>query len=129
MNVTLWLNRNISVEVQGSTDKELFENLAKAQKHEFFQDTVCGKCGSEDIRFTVRTVKDEAGEENNFHELTCKKCWAKLSFGHAKVGGGMYAKRLETGAKGKAVKGEDDKAIPLPNKGWLKYNKETGKNE
>lgn len=130
MQVTLWVNRNISVQVEGSTDKELFENLAKAQKHEFFQDTTCGKCGSEDIKFQVRTVKDEeTKEENNFHELVCKKCYAKLSFGHAKVGGAMYAKRLETGAKGKAIKDEAGKGKPLADKGWLRYNKETGKNE
>ena len=103
--------------------------MAKAQKHEFFQDTKCGKCGCEDIRFQVRTVKDESNEENSFHELVCKKCFAKLSFGHAKVGGTMYAKRLVTGAKGKAVKDENDKGVQLPDRGLVKCNKETGKNE
>lgn len=129
MKVTVWVNRNVSVECEGSDDKSLFEAIAKAQSHQFFADTACGKCKSENIKFQVRTVKDDDGEENNFHELVCKDCYAKLAFGHSKTGGAMYAKRLETGAKGKAIKGEDDKGIPLPNKGWLKWNKETKKNE
>lgn len=129
MKVTVWVNRNVSVECEGSDDKSLFESIAKAQAHQFFSDTSCGKCKSENIKFQVRTVKDEDGEENNFHELVCRDCYAKLSFGHSKTGGSMYAKRLKTGAKGKAVKGEDDKSIPLPNNGWLRWNKETNKNE
>jgi len=127
MRVTVWVNRNISVDVEGTDDKALFKGIAQAQNHEFWADSCCGKCGCEDVKYQVRTVNTD-GEENEFFEIVCKKCYAKLSFGHAKAGG-MYAKRLEVGAKGKAIKDEHDKGIKLPNKGWLRFNKETGKNE
>jgi ribosomal protein L40E len=133
MRVTVWVSRNVSVECEGSDDKSLFEAISAAQDHEFFAEKCCGKCGCEDIKFQTRTVKDkESGEENTFHELICCKCYAKLSFGHGKTGenaGKMYRKICETGPKGKAIKNEDGKSKLLPNKGWLKYNRETGKNE
>ena len=131
MKVTVWVGKNFSVDVEGSDDKTLFEGIAEAQSHEFFRSgcMCCGKCKSENVKFQIREVKDEAGESNKFHEIICLSCFAKLSFGHAKVGGRMYAKTLETGAKGKATKDDDGKGIKLPNGGWLKWNKETGKNE
>jgi len=76
------------------------------------------------VQVQVRQVED-----NEFYELVCKDCWAKLGYGHAKTGGKMYAKRMEVDNKGKAVKDDNGKGKPLPHKGWCKYNKETGKNE
>lgn len=108
---------NLSVEVEGKNTEDLIRSLA--QVDETFEDTRCGKCESKWIKFVVRKV-----DNYEFFELWCKKCFAKLSFGNN--GETLYPKRLKTDAKGKSIKGEDGKAIKLPDNGWLKYNKETG---
>lgn len=123
MKVLVNVGSGINLEVEAADDKGLFKAIADAQGHEFFKDKSCQACNSTDIKFQVRTVED-----NDFYEIVCKKCWAKLSFGHSKTGQKMYAKRLKTDNKGKAVK-DGEKSVPLPHKGWCKYNKETGENE
>jgi len=122
MKVTVWVSKNLSVEVDGEDNKSIFKGISDAQS--LFEDSCCGACKSENIKFQVRQVED-----NEFYELVCKDCWAKLGYGHAKTGGKMYAKRMEVDNKGKAVKDDNGKGKPLPHKGWCKYNKETGKNE
>lgn len=113
MKATVWVNKNLSVEVSGESDKELFSQIAKAQA--LFEDSVCGHCGSENIRFVVRQVEGD----NEYYELHCKECGHKLVYGHAKSGY-MYPKRYETNKKGIAVKDESGKPKFLPHKGWQK---------
>ena len=52
----------VSVELNGDTQREIFEQLSSFQ--EVFDETVCGKCGGDDIRFVVRNVDD-----NLYYEL------------------------------------------------------------
>lgn len=106
---------------EGSTP-EIFQQLSDFC--ETFQDDCCGACKSKNIRFSVRTVED-----NNFYELVCNDCWAKISFGLAKTGGKMYPKRFETDNKGKAVKDKDGKGVKLSGNGWVKYQKQNEKDE
>ena len=49
-------NGRISVEIEGDTQVEIFQQLANFQ--EIFAETTCGKCESENIRFQVRNVDD-----------------------------------------------------------------------
>lgn len=122
MQVTVWVSKNLSVQVEGDDNKAVFKGVAEAQ--ELFSDSCCGACKSDNIKYQVREVED-----NQFYEIVCNDCYSKLSYGHAKTGGKMYPKRMETDNKGKAVKDKDGKGKSLPHKGWVKYNRETGKNE
>lgn len=98
--------------------KEVFKKLAEIQ--DTFEDDKCGKCGSDNLKYSVRTVED-----NEFYELRCKKCKAKLSFGTSKAEPNkLYPKRFLTDNKGKAIKGEDGKSVIKGNWGWVKWNPE-----
>ena len=102
-------NGKISVEFDGDSQKDLFGQIASFQ--EVFEEVKCGKCGSENLRFIVRTV-----DENDYYELRCLYCGAKLAFGVNKKGGGLFPKRKDGDAW-------------LPNGGWVKWNSKTQQNE
>ena len=90
--------------------KCVFQQLANFQ--EIFAETTCGKCESENIRFQVRNVDD-----NFYYELRCADCGSRLSFGSHKKGGGLFPKR------------KDSEGNWLPDRGWVKWNPKTEKNE
>jgi hypothetical protein len=92
------------------TPKDLFGQIAAFQ--EVFGQCECGKCGSDDVRFVVRNVDD-----NQYYELRCQACAARLSFGLNKKGGGMFPKR------------KDGDGNWLPDGGWMKWNPKTKKAE
>ena len=71
------INGRLSVELEGDSQRDIFQEIARFQ--EVFEETVCGKCGSDNIRFVVRNVDD-----NLYYELRCADCGAKLSFGSHK---------------------------------------------
>jgi len=100
----------ISVEFDCDTQKELFAQLASFQ--EVFCETKCEKCGSENLRFVVRQV-----DGNEYHEIRCLDCGAKLQFGVNKKGGALFPKR------------KDADGNWLPDKGWTKWNPKTKKAE
>ena len=103
-------NGRLSVELDAETQTDLFEQLAYFQ--EVFGETGCGKCGSENLRFQVRSVED-----NLYYELRCLDCGAKLAFGAMKKGGRLFPRR----------KNKDGEW--LPDRGWVKWNKETQQEE
>ena len=103
-------NGKISVEFDGESQKDLFGQIASFQ--EVFEESKCGKCGSENLKYVVRTV-----DENDYYEIRCLDCGAKLQFGVMKKGGGLFPKR------------KDKDGNWLPNNGWVKWNKDTQKNE
>ena len=108
MKVRYTSNR-LSVEVEGEKQKDVFAELASFQ--EVFEHDVCGKCKSEDVRFVVRNVGD-----NDFYEVHCQACRARLAFGqHKGKDGTLFPRRKD--AEGKW----------LADGGWLKYNAQTGK--
>ena len=49
-------NGRITAEIEGESQKDLFGELNRFQ--EVFEETNCGKCGSDDIKYVVRTVDD-----------------------------------------------------------------------
>jgi ribosomal protein L40E len=103
-------NGRIKVEIDGESQKDLFESLSKFQ--EVFDESSCGKCGSENLRFVVRSVED-----NLYYDLRCLDCGARLAFGANKKGGGLFPKRKDNDGKW------------LPDGGWVKWNPKTEQSE
>lgn len=103
-------NAKLKVEFDSDSQRDLFEEISKFQ--EVFEEDTCGKCKSENIRFVVRNIDD-----NLYYELRCADCGAKLAFGAAKKGGGLFPKR------------KDNDNNWLPDRGWLKWNPKTEKSE
>ena len=118
---------NLTVHAEGRDCGEVFEQLSAAQKT--FEEDKCGLCESAHIQYVVR---EEGGYK--FYELRCKDCYGKLTYGKSQDGRELYPRRYVTHKdgpdKGKVIR-KDGKAIRLGKKGngWLKYNKETGKDE
>jgi len=111
MKAELKVRPNLIISLEEDKQADLFVSLASAQ--EVFSEN-CGKCGSEDIRFLVRT-----NEKSTFLELQCNKCFAKLPISpHNDKTGTLYPKRYTKDE-------ESGKLTWLPNKGWQKYNRET----
>ena len=96
----------LSVQLECDSQKEIFTQLAKFQ--DVFSETKCGKCGSENLRFVVRE-----NDGNEYYELRCLDCGAKLAFGVMKKGGGLFPRR------------KDSDGNWLPDKGWTKWNPKT----
>ena len=96
----------LSVELECDSQKELFTQLAQFQ--EVFSENKCGKCGSENLRFVVRE-----NDGNEYYELRCLDCGAKLAFGVMKKGGGLFPRR------------KDSEGNWLPDRGWTKWNPKT----
>lgn len=109
----------MKVSIEGKTQTDIFEQLAAFQ--EVFEDLECVRNGqaSDRVRFTVR--EDDDG--NKYYELRCsdaskKECsGSKLAFGQHKKGGTLFPRR------------QDKDGNWLPNNGWVKFNKATGKEE
>ena len=109
------------VEAEGENHAELWEQLAKLE--EAFGETTCGKCNGEELRHVVR----ENSDGDKFYELHClnSKCRSKLRMSVRKKGGAFFPKRR---ASEKDATGLESGTY-LPHRGWMRYNKETGKEE
>jgi hypothetical protein len=121
MKIQAKISEKIVAEIEGKDHKEIFEQLAGLQ--ELFSDfNKCEKCGCSDIQLLVRSDNDG----NKYYEMQCKKCWAKLSFGQNKgeKNGTLYPRRYETKDKN-CMGGKLEAKAVLPNRGWLRYNRET----
>jgi hypothetical protein len=97
---------NLSVEIQSETQREIFKELASFE--EVFGEKSCGKCSSENLKCVVRE-----NDGNEYYELRCSDCGARLSFGSHKKGGGLFPRR------------KDGDNNYLPDKGWQKWNPKT----
>ena len=89
----------IRVEAEGDV-KSIFAELAGAA--EVFGNSVCGKCGSENVVPVVRDDKDG----NTYYEMRCKDCGCALSFGQRRADGRLFPRRKK-----------DENW--LPNGGWV----------
>ena len=105
-------NKQLTFEIEGTTDTELFSELASIQEV-FDAEHKCGVCGGTDIRYLHRNVQG-----NDFFELQCitvdakgYKCLARFQFGQVKVPkGALFPKR------------KDKDGNWLPNNGWSRYS-------
>ena len=107
MKVLFKPSDKLTFEIEGAGQKEIFKGLAMVQ--EVFSEAKCGVCGSENIKFVVRTV-----EGNDYYELRCMGCGDALSFGQHKKGGTLFPKR------------KDENGNWLENGGWHKWQKYQG---
>ena len=98
-------NEGLKAEFECETQRELWGQVSRFQ--EVFCEKRCGKCDEEDLRFSVRDH-----EENQYYELRCQGCNAKLSFGCHKKGGGLYPRR------------KDAEGNWIQDNGWLRWDKE-----
>ncbi len=110
------LNNGLWIKFEGETHVELFKEWAAVI--EVFSEEKCGMCGCTEIKPIVRTNKDE----DDFMEFHCTKCFARLSFGQNKKGGGLFPIRkiVDSGPdKGKPCRtnGKYDNV----HNGWTKY--------
>jgi ribosomal protein L40E len=102
--------KNLNIQFETDTVKDIVAQLYLLQ--EVFGETQCGKCGSENLRFVVREK-----DGNEYYELRCIDCGARLSFGVHKKGGSLFPKR------------KDADGNWLPDKGWQKWNSKTNQLE
>ena len=98
-------NARLTFEFESENDKTLVTNLAHIQ--ELFEETCCGCCKSDRIRFDVREFDDFV-----YYKLLCDACGATLDFGQNKTGNTLFVKRFEK-----------DSREPLPHRGWYQYSK------
>ena len=102
-------NNRLSFKLDAADQKGVFEQLASVQDV-FEAASVCGCCGSDNIRFRVRRSKDSTGKKDlKYYELRCMACYAQLSFGQHQIGDTLFPKR----------KNEDGSYMDKD--GWFKY--------
>ena len=97
---------SLSFEVEGETQRAVFKEIASFE--EVFGENTCGKCSSENVRCVVRE-----NDGNEYFEMRCLDCGAKLGFGVHKKGGGLFPRRKDADGK------------YLSNGGWQKWNAQT----
>lgn len=113
MQIQTRLNKDTMVTVEANNTLELFKELAAM--YAVFDIQQCGACQSTNVFPQFRE-----GEDYTYAEMVCKDCWAKLTYGQNKKEESIYPKRFQTDDKGKVIK-KDGKAVPIENKGWVKY--------
>lgn len=110
--------RTVVVSEEVETEADLFKFLSSMQ--EIFSGSVCERNGSQSPHVKCRVRKDD--DENEYFEFFCykgdKECFGAVKrFGQNKKGGGLFPKS------------KDREGNWLPNNGWMKWNKDTQKEE
>lgn len=103
----------LTVELDGATQTELFQNIATVQ--EVFAEPCCGKCKDEKIQFRVRNVRGD-----DYYEMVCLNCGATLSFGQSKQKKGFLFPIRKLTAEGKPSRKEG--VYDNVGRGWTKYH-------
>lgn len=130
MKVKMKVSSRAIVEVESDKVTDIFEGVAKLS--EVFEEDQCGCCQSDDIRFIMRTNKDE----DKFYEVACRKCHARLPFGCRKGrDGALYPKRRwDALSPGEQENRSDQKTYAeqhfgyLEHKGWFKFKRKEQEN-
>ena len=123
MLVRIKVNDNVWIEE--TVDKEVDAFKALSRITEVFQFNHCGACNKKNIKFVCRKDKDD----NDWLEIVCQDCRAKLIFGQTKgKGGEIYPKTRwnnlsETQQQQRAEEKDyaDKHYGYLPNGGWFHY--------
>jgi len=74
MLVKVKVSDDIWIEEEAEKEVDAFKALSRLT--EIFQHKKCGRCNSTNIRFVCRKDKDD----NDWLEIVCKDCGAKLVF-------------------------------------------------
>jgi len=113
---------NLWFDVEAEQEDELFKQIARVQ--EIFQHNGCGACGSTNVKFVCRLDNSD----NDWLEITCQDCRAKLIFGRTKKGGLIFPKikwdQLSEKQKEQRINEKvyaDKHRGYLPDKGWFIY--------
>ena len=113
---------NLWFDVEAEQEDELFKQIARTQ--EIFQHKSCGQCESIDIKFVCRLDS----LSNDWLEVACKSCRAKLIFGRTKKGGLIFPKikwdQLSTKQQEHRINEKsyaDKNRGYLPDRGWFIY--------
>ena len=122
MKARIKTTENLWFDVEAAQEADLFKQIARVQ--EIFQHDGCGNCGSPNFKFVCRLDSSE----NDWLEITCQDCRAKLIFGRTKKGNLIFPKirwdQLSEKQKEQRCD-ESDYAEShrgyLPNKGWFIY--------
>ena len=117
MKAQLRVRGNLTIELEGEKQRDLFRAIASAQ--EVFGERCCGKCGSSDLRFRVRRNRDE----QEFFELLCLRCYAVLEFGVHKTGGTLFPRRKG----GVAALFLREEGHAPPDHGWARWEPQEAK--
>ncbi len=120
MKLTIKTNPRMIVEVEGETQKDLFQAAASAS--EVFGEEKCGMCGSDKIVPAYRTVSQgkKVFEYPEWH-CTNPQCRARLSLGCNMEGGTLFPHRkLDEKGKPDRENGKWDNK----HRGWTKYKGE-----
>ena len=125
MLIRMKINNSLWIEAEAEKEVDAFKAASRLQ--EVFCHENCGKCKSVDTKFVCRKDKDQ----NDWLEIVCNKCRAKLVFGQVKgKGGEIYPKIRWDNLSATQQEGrQDEKAYAdahngyLPNNGWFVYVK------
>jgi len=116
MKAKIKASNDLWFEVEAEEEDSLFKQVARVQ--EIFHHESCGKCNSNNVKFVCRR---DSGE-NDWLEITCRDCRAKLVFGRTKKGGQIYPKirwdQLSDKQKEQRI---NEKAYAEKNRGYLPY--------
>ena len=105
---------DLTFQVDAETEEELFKQVARVQ--EVFQHQSCGKCSSPNVKFVCR----HDSSENDWLEVVCKDCRAKVIFGRTKKGGQIYPKiRWDQLSEKQKEQRANEKAYADKNRGFL----------
>ena len=104
-------------EFEGTGHTDIVAQVASFQ--EVFSENKCGKCGSTNTRFVIRTAKSQDGAKTYiYHEHHCceKNCRRRLSLGVLDDGSHrLFPKR-------KYGKDHEKDGQYLDNNGWVRWN-------
>ena len=113
---------NLWFDVEAAQEDELFKQIARIQ--EIFQHNGCGACGSTNVKFVCRLDTSD----NDWLEITCQDCRAKLIFGRTKKGCLIFPKiKWDQLSEKQQEHRINEKAYAdkhrgyLPAKGWFIY--------
>jgi hypothetical protein len=108
------VNSNLMIELEGATEKDLYEAMAKADEVFGSPWLLCGSC--KDAAFKPRPVVRVNKEKQKFYELHCTnpECKARFCFGQSKDMKTLFPQREFPRSHPQAGKLK-------PNGGWVKW--------
>lgn len=130
MEVTVKISPSVFIKAEGSNMEEIIQAAAPIQEVAAVYNKGCQKCKRENkpnrdgnnIRFHSRTA-----DKFTFSELICMDCGARLAFGKDNDDH-LFARWYEQDPDDpKKPLLKDGKKVPLPDGGWLRYDRTTGK--